>query len=280
MSIADKKYKELILDIYENGTWDGSSTNPSNVRAKYADGTPAYCKSVFGRQVTFEADEIPLITCKQVYWKAGIKELDLFWIQQTTTREAFEKIGLKFWNDWLLNQGVYKDTLGTSYAYQMQRGERNQVKELLHNLVINPYSKRHLVSFWNYEEVKEKALQECCWAFQFNVSNDHLDLLLIQRSSDIGLGLPTNWNTYRALQELVAHCSGYKVGRFIHQIGNLHYYNNQEEGLLKVLDLPEYDQPTLILDKSKGTDFFNYSWNDFKIENYNHGPFIPFEVAI
>ena len=39
MSIADIKYKQLIKDIHSNGDWDIST----NVRAKYADGTPAYC---------------------------------------------------------------------------------------------------------------------------------------------------------------------------------------------------------------------------------------------
>ncbi len=275
MNIADNKYKELILDIYNNGTWDSGA----DVRGKYADGTPAYCKSVFGRQIVFEEDVVPLLTCKQVYWKAGIKELDLFWIQQTTKREAFEKIGLKFWDAWILNEGPFKDTLGTSYAYQMERNGRNQVKELLHNLKRNPASKRHLVSFWNYEEVQDKALQECCWAFQFHVREDKLDLLLIQRSCDLPLGLPTNWNTYRALQMLVARCTGYKLGRFIHQIGNLHYYDRHEKSLLKVIDAPIYEQPKLIL-KDKGDDFFNYSWEDFSVENYSHSPFVPFEIAI
>lgn len=86
--------------------------------------------------------------------------------------------------------------------------------------------------------------------------------------------------TYRGLQELVAHCTGYKPGRFIHQIGNLHYYDRHEEDLLKVLDAPTYDQGKLILNTDKGTDFFSYSWDDFKVENYNHGAFVPFEIAI
>lgn len=276
MSIADKKYKELILDIYQNGTWDSDK----EVRGKYADGTPAYSKSVFGKQIVFEEDEVPLVTCKQVYYKSGIKELDLFWIQQTTKREAFEKIGLKFWDEWILNEGPYKDTLGTSYAHQMSRNGRNQVKELLYNLKHNPASKRHLVSFWNYEEVQDKALQECCWAFQFHVRADRLDFLLIQRSCDLPLGLPTNWNTYRALQLLVAQCTGYKPGRFIHQIGNLHYYDRHEEDILKVIDLEEFEQPELVLDTTKGTDFFSYTYDDFKLNNYKHGPYIPFEIAI
>lgn len=280
MSVADIKYKELIRDVYENGTWDGSQNNLTNVRAKYSDGSPAYCKSVFGRQVSFEPDEVPLITSKQVYWKAGLKELYLFWILQSTKRSDFEKVNLKFWNEWIINTGYYKDTLGTSYAYQMQRKGRNQVVDLLNNLVSNPSSKRHLISFWNYEEIEDKALQECCWAFQFHVRGNYLDLLLIQRSCDIGLGLPTNWNTYKGLQYLVARATNYKVGRFIHQIGNLHYYDRHEQDLLQVLKLPEYSQPKLVLDTSKGINFFDYSWEDFKVLDYHHGPYIPFEIAI
>ena len=77
MSIADIKYKELIKDIYENGSWDSDK----EVRAKYADGTPAYCKSVFGKQIIFEEDELPLLTCKKVFTKTAIKEMILFWIK-------------------------------------------------------------------------------------------------------------------------------------------------------------------------------------------------------
>ena len=53
MSVADKKYKELILDIYNNGTWD----TDKEVRAKYEDGTPAYSKSILSRLITFEEDD-------------------------------------------------------------------------------------------------------------------------------------------------------------------------------------------------------------------------------
>ena len=98
-------------------------------------------------------------------------------------------------------------------------------------------------------------------------------------SGDLGLGIPFNWFQYKVLQILIAHCTGYKAGRFIHQIGNLHYYDRHEESLLKVIDAPVYEQPKLIL-KDKGDDFFNYSWEDFSVENYSHSPFVPFEIAI
>ena len=276
MSVADKKYKELILDIYNNGTWD----TDKEVRAKYADGTPAYSKSVFSRLITFEEDELPLLTCKKVYWKASLKELWLMWIKQSMTKEDFETVDLGIWNSWLYKDGPYKDTLGKAYSYQFTSKEKNQVQELLYNLVHNPSSKRHQTSFWNYEDSKDKALLECQWSTQWHVREDKLDLVLLGRSNDVPVGTPFNEFQYKCLQVLIAYCVGLKPGRFSHFMGNVHYYDKQEEDILKLLDLPEYEQPKLILDTSKGTDFFSYTWEDFKLEDYDHGPFIPFEVAI
>lgn len=273
MSLADKKYKEIILDIYENGTWD---TN-QKVRTKYADGTPAYTKSIFGKQIVFEEDELPLITCKKMFPITALKEIYLFWIKQTNKIQDFKDINCNIWDEWELPDG----TIGKSYPYQFTALDgRNQVKELLHNIINNPTSRRLMTSFWNYNDVQDKALQECAWSTQWNVRDGKLDLLLIQRSGDSGLGICFNWYGYKALQVLIAHCTGYKPGRFIHQLGNVHYYDRHEKELLKLLNAPEYDQPRLILDTSKGSNFFNYSWEDFTVDNYQYGPFIPLEVAI
>jgi hypothetical protein len=112
MSIADIKYKELIKDIYENGTWD----TDLNVRAKYSDGEKAFCKSVFGRQVTFEPNEMPLLTCKKMFPITAIKEMILFWVQQTVKKEDFENVNCKVWDEWFNSDC----NLGKSYAYQFE----------------------------------------------------------------------------------------------------------------------------------------------------------------
>ena len=120
MSIADIKYKELIKDIYENGSWDSDK----EVRAKYADGTPAYCKSVFGKQIIFEENELPLLTCKKMFPITAIKELYLFWIKQSIKKEDFEQINCNVWNEWFFED----NTLGKSYAYQF---ESNPTKSII-----------------------------------------------------------------------------------------------------------------------------------------------------
>lgn len=272
MSIADIKYKNLIKDIYKNGSWD----RDKEVRAKYADGTPAYCKSVFGRQVIFEEDELPLLTCKKVFTLTAIKEMYLFWIKQTVKKEDFEALSCKIWDEWFLPDG----TLGKSYAYQFTSTDgRNQVVELINNIKNNPTSKRLMTSFWNYNDVNDKALQECAFQTQWHVRGDRLDLILTQRSCDTGLGLPFNWFQYKVLQMLIAHCTGYKPGRFIHHIGNLHYYDRHESTLLNQLSLEEFNQPEVEL-QIEHKDFFNISYEDVKVKNYICGPYLSMEVAI
>ena len=275
MSIADQKYKQLIKDIHMNGTWDKDQP----VRTKYADGTPAYTKSLFGYQVIFEEGEVPLVTCKKMFPITALKELILFWVKQTVKKEDFDKANVSIWDEWMIPEGKYKDTLGMSYAAQFQKGDRNQVVELINQIKTNPTSRRLMTSFWDFENVENKALQECAWATQWNVREGKLDLILVQRSVDTGLGICFNWYQYYALLTLVAHCTGYKVGRFIHQMGNVHYYDRHEESMLNLLKSEEYEQPQIEV-VADHTEFFNMTHKDIKITNYKHGYFLPLEVAI
>ena len=73
MSVADKKYKELIKEIAINGVWDGDGNVLPHTR--YSDGDVAYSKSVFGVQVKFEQGEIPILTSKKVCTTTAINEM-------------------------------------------------------------------------------------------------------------------------------------------------------------------------------------------------------------
>lgn len=98
-------------------------------------------------------------------------------------------------------------------------------------------------------------------------------------SGDIGLGIPFNWYQYKVLQMFIANVTGYKPGRLIHQIGNLHYYDRHEKSMLEQLSLPEYEQPLVLIDKSI-KNFYDYTYKHVHIEGYKHGEYIPLEVAI
>lgn len=401
MAKADVIYKNLIKEIIDYGDYD----NDYDVRTKYADGKPAYTKSIFGKQITYDKDVIPLLTSKKVFIKTALKEAILFWCRQTVKEDDFKKENCKIWDEW------FKDgSLGKSYAYQFESRpkkkiidserrllklqhyelnltctnisditvknyredhldilhkmwlnlienhndniyvlckewqsfdiflhdirympqffiaqaedfknwiidpsyydtdtyskntcvwqtkkaiskqnklcntlryelSRNQVVDLIDNIKNNPMSRRLMTSFWNDADVNEKALQECAWSTQWNVRKGELELLLIQRSADIGLGVPFNGYQYKILQMVISHITGLKCGKFIHQIGNLHFYDRHEDVLKEQLELPEFEQPLITINPNL-TDFFNLSVDDIIVENYQCGKYLPMEVAI
>src|SRR5690606_23908941 len=151
-------------------------------------------------------------------------------------RSDFDAWNVKIWSEWFKEDGI----LGKSYAAQFQNGQRNQVVELLDGIKNTPKCRRLMTSFWDFENAPDKALQECAWATQWDVRNGKLNMILIQRSVDIACGLPFNWLQYYELQCLVAHCCGLEVGDFIHQMGNVHYYDRHEELLLEQVNQDAY----------------------------------------
>lgn len=162
------------------------------------------------------------------------------------------------------------------YRYELSR---NQVTELLYNIKNNPSSRRLMTSFWNYADVDKKQLQECAWSTNWNVRDGKLDLILIQRSVDVGLGLVFNWIQYYFLQCMIAHVSNLKVGKFVHQMGNVHYYDKHESYLLEQVNRESFEAPTLWINPEVN-NFYDFTIDDFKLINYQHGEKTNYEVAI
>lgn len=283
MSIADVKYKQLIQEILDNGEWDTGG----EVRPTYKDGTAAHSKSIFGYQVKFEQGENPIITCKHVPVKSSINEVvHLFWRLKSTSKKDMHDLGIKYWDEWLLKD----DTIGRSYSYQLANQKHridtdngakylDQVDYVLHELEHNPYSRRIMANYWHPKDDEYKALKECVYGYQFNVRNNTLDMIVTQRSCDTLLGVPSNWIGNYALQCTLANLFNYEVGTFTHQMGNVHLYDNQIELAKKLLDEPEYEQPTICVNPSVRS-FYDYTVDDIKVINYKHGKKFKSEVAI
>ena len=61
--MIDKKYRELLQDILENGVEKKDRTGTGTI-------------SVFGRQIRHKmSDGFPLLTTKKMYWKGIVREL-------------------------------------------------------------------------------------------------------------------------------------------------------------------------------------------------------------
>lgn len=175
------------------------------------------------------------------------------------------------------------------YRYELSR---NQVNELLNELIKNKFSRRHLTSFFNWSNHNKKMLVECAYETLWSVSvvNDktYIDLTLIQRSSDVCTANHINKIQYVALMMMVAkHCS-YECGVFMHVVQNYHIYNthfdNAHELLRRIEKLEQREkqsQPKLTLNVPDGTSFYDIKPSDFTLDGYYPiTPQLKFQLAI
>jgi thymidylate synthase len=288
MGVYDNIYHDLVSDIIQNGIWD----KDQKVRTKWADGTPAYTKSIISKQIVFDNSETPILTTKKVAWKTAIKELLWIWQQKDNDVDNLNKQGVKIWDEWKQDDG----TIGKAYGYQLGKECRamyagkdlkgnstyihiDQVDYLLHQLQLNPSSRRHITSLWSIEDLDDMALNPCVWATQWLVKEGKLHLIVQVRSNDIALGQPFNVFQYYVLQRMIAQVTNYEMGTLTFNINDLHAYERHLDALTEQINRESYEAPILWVNPDV-EDFYDFTIDDFKLIDYKHGETIRMEVAI
>jgi len=123
------------------------------------------------------------------------------------------------------------------------------------------------------------ALPPCHCLFQFYVANGRLSCQLYQRSADIFLGVPFNIASYALLTMMIAQVTGLKPGEFVHTLGDAHLYLNHLDQAREQLTRRPYPLPRMRLNP-KIDDIFAFTYEDFKLENYQAHPTIKAEIAV
>ncbi|GED72340.1 thymidylate synthase 1 [Brevibacillus reuszeri] len=296
MSIADIKYKELISDIIQNGEWD----NDKQVRAIWLDGKPAYTKSVISKKLQFDNTEVPILTTKQVYWKTAIKELLWIWQIKSNRVQDLRNMNFHIWNEWEIQEGEWKGTIGAAYGYQLGKPCRaipsqtieqdkynvgidypkiDQVDYLLWSLKNNPSSRRHLTTLWDKDDLDEMSLTPCVWKTNWIIKRGKMHLVVGIRSNDLALGNPFNVFQYYVLQRMIAQVTGYELGTLTFDIDDCHLYDRHQEALIEQIKRDPYPAPTLWI-KPEIKNFYDFTIDDFKLIDYKYHPSIKMEVAI
>lgn len=277
MTIADSNLKWLCSRILH----EGSSTEGEKVRPKYADGTPSH--TLFINQVYESFDlskgELPIVTLRQTAWKSGIKEI--LWIYQDQSNDLDllrDKYGITWWDDW----DIGNRTIGQRYGATVKR--YRLMDNLLEGLINEPYGRRHIINLYQYQDFEESSgLFPCAMETQWSVRDGHLDMTLIQRSSDLLVANAINKIQYVALQMMVARHVGLEPGVFCHYVNNVHIYDrhiSQAREIIARESQPDGDKIRLVLNPKK-TNFYDFTIDDFTMENYNPvQPNLKFELAI
>ena len=263
-----KQYLDLLGHVLEHGTRKEDRTGTGTI-------------STFGYQMRFDlARGFPLMTTKKLHLKSIIHELLWFLKGDTNTRYLNEH-GVKIWNEWADEQG----DLGHIYGYQWRSWPtpdgRNidQLANVVDSIKNSPDSRRHIVSAWNVGELDQMALPPCHILFQFYVAGGKLSCQLYQRSADIFLGVPFNIASYSFLLMMMAQVTDLQPGEFIHTLGDAHIYLNHVDQVKMQLGREPRSLPSVELNPGVRS-IFDFSYEDFTVENYDPHPHIKGDISV
>ena len=180
MSSADTQYLEIVANILDHGTYGQNRTGIATYKLPH-------------QIMSFDLEEeFPILTTKFVAFKTAIKELLWIWQMQSNDVRKLQEMNVKVWNEWMREDG----TIGKAYGYQIAKYK--QLDNLIKTIKEDPDSRRMIVTLWNIEDLPDMALQPCAYETLWDVADGRLNCMLIQRSGDMGLGIPFNMAQYAA----------------------------------------------------------------------------------
>jgi thymidylate synthase len=143
----------------------------------------------------------------------------------------------------------------------------------------DPNSRRLIVSAWNPADIPRMALAPCHCLFQFYVAEGRLSCQLYQRSADVFLGVPFNIASYALLTMMMAQVADLEPGDFVHTFGDAHLYLNHMEQANAQIERTPRPLPSMTINKDVRS-IFDFTIDDFQLNNYDPHPHIAAKVAV
>ncbi|MCI9176283.1 MAG: thymidylate synthase [Lachnospiraceae bacterium] len=273
MSLSDHIFIEMCQDILEHGV----STEGEKVRPRWEDGTSAYTIKKFGVVNRYDLSrEFPAITLRRTAIKSCTDEM--LWIWQKKSNNIRD-LHSHIWDEWADETG----SIGKAYGYQMgvkhsyQEGMMDQVDRVIYDLKHNPFSRRILTNLYVHQDLNEMNLYPCAYSMTFNVTQEPgkeklvLNGILNQRSQDVLTA--NNWNVcqYAVLMHMLAQVCGMEAGELVHVIADAHIYDRHIPLVRELIQRETYPAPKFWLNPEV-KDFYEFTRDDVRLENYVTGP--------
>ncbi|MFV0439749.1 MAG: thymidylate synthase [Lachnospirales bacterium] len=263
MSLYDEKYLGIVEDVIKNGYYGENRTGMNTYKLPH-------------KIMQFDLEkEFPILTTKKVAFKTAVEEMLWIFKDQSNEVKKLQEKGVKIWNEWEMEDG----TIGTAYGYIVDKFD--QIDKLIETLKTNPQDRRMMINLWQIPYIETGALPPCCFLSMWDVTDGRLNCMLVQRSGDLGLGVPFNTTQYAVLTHLLAQVTGLKVGLFTHVINNAHVYENHKLPLMtQVGRLSEaFEAPKLEINKDI-KDFYDFTSEDIKLVDYKFHKKIKMDVSV
>ncbi|MFT6706034.1 MAG: thymidylate synthase, partial [Flavobacteriales bacterium] len=263
-----RAYLNLLQHILDNGNQKTDRTGTGTL-------------SVFGYQMRFDLSKgFPMLTTKKLHLKSIVHEL-LWFLNGDTNVKYLQDNGVRIWNEWADENGELGPVYGKQWrSWECRDGSTiDQIAQAIDLIKNNPDSRRIIVNAWNVGDLPQMALSPCHCLFQFYVNDGKLSCQLYQRSADVFLGVPFNIASYALLTMMMAQVCGLEAGDFVHTFGDTHLYNNHLNQANEQLSRTPTDLPTISINPEVKS-IFDFTFDDFELNNYNPQPHIKAPVAI
>lgn len=279
--MTDRTYLRTLRSVYDMGSNRPDRTGTGTISLD----------SVSMSFTNHELASFPILLSKKVLFNKVKDELAWFVSGSTNVNDLPERTQ-NIWRPWASEDG----SLGPIYGEQL-RGGNNKVDQLarvVKSLKEDPYSRRHVITLWNPNELEEMNLPPCHGTMiQFVVTGDvevpYLNMIMHQRSGDMFLGVPFNISSYALLHRLVAREVGIPSYRFTYTIGDAHIYLNHDsavrEQFSRIDKLEEMFLESPPVQLSIPPEFnllFSTpeEWDNIELIDYNPLPFISAPVSV
>ncbi len=292
----DTQYEDLLREIMNNG----KKKTPIHAGLAENKGSGhSYCLELSGKMLRYDlSNGVPILPVRDLSssYRGAIGEIVAF-INGAHTLEKLKEYGCPeiFWDRWVTPDkcadfGLEEGDLGLgSYGPALTAmpmpggGTFNQIDAMLNQMKRAALARTQLITTWYpplalgdaSQNSPRKAVVAPCHGnmVQFNIFDDHMDMILYQRSADTPVGLVLNLAEWIAFGMMVSRMTSIPLCEYIHYLPNPQIYDIQFDAVEELLKREPRPFPSLYLRPQRLIEsIYDFRKQDFFLEDYYPHP--------
>lgn len=187
------------------------------------------------KNILIEMNSTPLISARKTSWKSALREFEWFMSGSCDVNTLHESVR-PWWKPWANASGKITNNYSEQLRGSSGKLSNNfdQIKYLEEGIKNHPYSRRNLITTWNTADMAHvsTAITNCHGTViqcLVEPEDNSLHMTMIQRSSDMVVGLQHNLIQYWAFLQYLAHKGGRKVGGIVWHGIDCHIYESHTD---------------------------------------------------